>query len=145
MREQHVAGGERAGDQYRASERGDGDLPQGRPRRLSGYLNSDGLQIAAFCGWLRLSTSPVLTYFSVRSALVLESSYFRSIISSNHIFLRLRVLAPRNFASYDADYRGCSLVVKHQPSKLAMRVRFPSPAPITKGPAWGFLLLDWLE
>jgi hypothetical protein len=25
--------------------------------------------------------------------------------------------------------RGCSLVVKPQPSKLMMRVRFPSPAP----------------
>ena len=29
----------------------------------------------------------------------------------------------------DLLYCGCSLVVKPQPSKLMMRVRFPSPAP----------------
>ena len=28
--------------------------------------------------------------------------------------------------------RGYSLVVKHQPSKLAMRVRFPLPAPFSR-------------
>ena len=36
----------------------------------------------------------------------------------------------RRFESCHPDARGCSSVVEHQPSKLDMWVRFPSPASI---------------
>ena len=35
----------------------------------------------------------------------------------------------------DKGFSGCSLVVKLQPSKLATRVRFPSPAPYLRSVA----------
>ena len=38
----------------------------------------------------------------------------------------------RRFESCHPDARGCSSVVEHQPSKLDMWVRFPSPASILK-------------
>ena len=35
----------------------------------------------------------------------------------------------RSRDQYSCGARGCSSMAEHQPSKLAMRVRFPSPAP----------------
>ena len=58
---------------------------------------------------------------------LVERSFRVGEVGSSNLPIPTNNILPRRYNFHSC---GCSLVVKLQPSKLAMRVRFPPPAPL---------------
>ena len=67
--------------------------------------------------------------------MVTENKNWNGIESSYVININKDIIDFIKKLNFYKDLSGCSLVVKLQPSKLITRVRFPSPAPCSRGVA----------